>query len=305
MLLSAGLYGFRFLHYKGLMKQDKGFYGKLNTVFYHNNRFNTLFLGSSRAEMHYDIRFIDSKTGWDSYNVSMAGATPGMAFSVLKIYLSRSSSPDRIFYEVDLHSMKEEYSEIFDFNNYFPLLSDPFIRKEFAAIDPRMKHFYWNPFYSLPYTGLKNISTGLHAWLNLPTQSDALYYKGFMKDTVNQYGYQKNQKSEYVSLSQHHRNYLDSLIELCNKNKIRLFLISSPYFAGGQLIMANKKQMAAQIQGLAKQHNISYWDLSSLDFCNKRELFRDQTHLNAKGAEVFSQHFVDYFHTKSSGFALN
>ncbi|MCU0361287.1 MAG: hypothetical protein MUF75_11330, partial [Bacteroidia bacterium] len=157
-----------------------GFYGKLNTVFLKHNAYTTLFLGSSRAEMHYDIPCIDRVTSWKSYNAGLAGASPMMAFTVLKLYLNKSACPKRVFYEVDLHGLKEKHSEIFEFNNYFPLLSDPLIRKEFSKIDARMPHFYLNPFYSLPYTGLKNISTGLHAWLGLPTQSDALYHNGFM-----------------------------------------------------------------------------------------------------------------------------
>jgi hypothetical protein len=305
LLLCFGLFGFRFLHYKGLLKQLNGFYGKLNVVFLNQNTYNTLFLGSSRAEMHYDIRCIDSLTSWDSYNVSMAGASPMMAFSVLKIYLNRSASPERVFYEVDLNRLSENYSEIYNFNNYFAYLSDPLVRAELASIDRRMNHFYWNPFYSLPYTGLKNISTSLHGWLNLPNDVDALYYRGFMKDTINTHMQYKASSPALVYLSNHNRNYLDSIVGLCKEKNIHLYLLSSPIFSGGQLDMKNKEHVKRQMEFFAKKNRIPYWDLSSLPFCNRRDLFVDNLHLNAKGAELFSQYFVDYFNTKSRGITLN
>jgi hypothetical protein len=287
------------------MTQKTGFYGKLNTVFLKHNTYNTLFLGSSRAEMHYDVPCIDSLTNWKGYNAGLAGASPMIAFAVLKIYLNKSNCPERVFYEVDLHRLKESSTEIFEFNNYFPLLSDPLIRKEFSKIDARMPHFYLNPFYSLPYTGLKNISTGLHAWLGLPTQSDALYHNGFMKDTINTFFNYIPLKAEAVFLSDHNKNYLDSMVQLCKKSGIQLFLLSSPYFAGGQLSLLNKKQMVKDMAQYAHSRGLPYWDLSSLSFCNRRELFRDEIHLNAKGAELFSRYFVDYLNTKVRGIALN
>jgi hypothetical protein len=81
VLTTLLLYGFRQLHYYGLLKQEKGYYAKYKTAFFEKNTFDVIFLGSSRAEMHYDTRIFDSITQKNSFNLSLAGATPRIAFA--------------------------------------------------------------------------------------------------------------------------------------------------------------------------------------------------------------------------------
>ncbi|MEO6304234.1 MAG: hypothetical protein ABIP51_13800, partial [Bacteroidia bacterium] len=174
----------RYLHYKGLLKQTKGYYGKYTTAFLKENNFNVLFLGSSRAEMHYDTKLFDSLTGSNSFNLSLAGANPQVAYAALKTYLVKSKAPKHLIYEIDYHYLGFNSGEIKEFNNYFPFLSIPELRSQFNKIDPRINHFYYDPYYSFPYTGFKNLSTSLHGWLNIPNQIDSLYYKGYFKESL-------------------------------------------------------------------------------------------------------------------------
>ena len=76
LLTTLFLYGLRKLHYRGLLKQTAGYYEKYNTAFINKNNFNVIFLGSSRAEMHYNTYIFDSLTKQNSFNLSLAGATP-------------------------------------------------------------------------------------------------------------------------------------------------------------------------------------------------------------------------------------
>lgn len=285
--------------------QKKGYYNKYATAFFESNSFNVLFLGSSRAEMHYNTRIFDSLTGSNSFNLSLAGATPNVAFAALKAYLLHSKAPEILFYEVDYHYLKYVSHEIKEFNNYFPFLSNSELRQQFNRIDGRMNHFYINPYFSFPYTGLKNLSTGLHGWLNIPNKTDSLYYKGYQKEVLRPSLKFNPIKPYYTYFNLTDRSYLDSIIYICKKNKIKIALVSSPIFAGGKVDLINKNEVIAQLKNIARINKISYFDLSSQPFCNQRKLFIDHYHMNYEGAIKYSVIFSHLFNNKTLISPLN
>ncbi len=304
LIITVLLYGFRYLHYKGLLIQTTGYYGKLNTAFFQKNSYDVIFLGSSRAEMHYNTRLFDSLTGSNSFNLSVAGASPQAAFAILKAYLFNSKAPKFLIYEVDYHYLHFTNDHIKDFNNYFPFLSNSVLRSEFNKIDGRMNQFYYNPYFSLPFTGSKNLSTGLHGWLNIPNQKDSLYYKGYFKESLRPaLKFQKVEPYEAV-FNMSNRNYMDSIAGLCKQNNIHLCFVSSPIFAGGKVNLTNKKQITDKVKNIATINGISYIDLSSLSFCNDRSLFIDHFHLNYLGANKFTEHFCSVFNNKIASSTL-
>jgi len=298
LIITALLYGLRYLHYKGLLKQTAGYYDKYNTAFLKKNDFNILFLGSSRAEMHYDTKLFDSLTGLNSFNLSLAGANPQIAFAALKTYLQKSKAPRYLVYEVDYHYVKYKSDQIKEFNNYFPYLSEPELRAQFNKVDSRMDHFYYNPYYSFPFTGLKNLSTSLHGWLNIPNQIDSLYYKGYFKESLRPHLTFKHVTPYSTFFNISDRNYLDSIISICKQHNTQITLVSSPIFGGGKIDLINKDQVIKQLSNIAKTNKIQYYDLSSLSFCNNRKLFVDHYHLNHFGATKFTSYFCSLFNNK-------
>lgn len=298
MLITLLLFGLRKLHYHGLLKQTAGYYDKYNTAFVNKNHFNVIFLGSSRAEMHYNTHLFDTLTKQNSFNLSLAGATPQVAFAALKAYLQNSTAPEYLIYEIDYHFLKYENNEIKNFNNYFPYLKNKTLLTEFAKIDGRMPYFYYNPYYSWPYIGLKNLSTSIHGWLNIPNQIDSLYYKGYFKESLRPSLTFVPIEPYYTYFNITNRNYLDSIITICKQKNTKITLLSSPIFAGGQVDLLNKKQIILQLNNIAKINDINYYDLSSLPFCNNRKLFIDHYHLNYLGANKYTTFLSQFFNNK-------
>lgn len=288
----------RAIHYEGLLRQNQGYYGKYKTAFFEKNNFNVLFLGSSRVEMHYNTQLFDQLTGSNSFNLGSQGATPQVAFAILKGYLLNSSAPKYLFYEIDFHFLKHKSTVVKEFNNYFPFLSNKALRTQFNTIDSRMNYFYFNPYFSFPYTGLKNLSTGMHGWLNIPNKTDSLYHKGYLKEVFRPNLNFIDTKPYTTFFNITNRNYLDSIILLCKNNQIKLHLISSPMFAGAKVDLLNKEQIITQIARIATINNIPFHNISSLPFCSNRNLFIDHFHMNHKGAHKFSLYFGQFFNNK-------
>ncbi len=289
------LYGVRTCHYHGLLVQKNGYYGKYSTAFLNTNSYDLLFLGSSRVQMHFNSRMFTDSTGISSFNLSMAGATPKVALAALRIYLAKSKAPKEIIYDIDYHNIHLESKEIKDFNNYFPYLKDATVRNEFAKIDKRMTYFYTIPYYSLPYTGFKNLSTGLHGWLNTPNKTDSLFDEGYFKETLRPYLTFTFVKPQNILPVPIELNCLDSIIDICAKKTIQFTCVSSPIFAGGVLDVANKKELIGILSEHLKAKGVRYIDMSSLPFCNQRELFVDHFHMNYKGSTLFTAYFTDFY----------
>ena len=298
------MYALRYFHYQGLLRQKSGFYAKYKTAFLEKNNFDVLFLGSSRVEMHYNTRIFDSLTGYNSFNLSLLGATPQVAFGALKSYLVNSSAPKYLIYEIDYHFLKHKSDEIKEFNNYFPFLTNSELRFQFNKIDSRINSFYINPFLSFPFAGFRNLSTSLHGWLNIPNKTDSLYYKGYLKEILRPALNYVPVKPYYTYFNVNERAYLDSLIQFSGQKNIHLILVSSPIFAGAALELTNKKEIIKQINDIANINKIQYFNLSSLAFCNQRNLFIDHYHLNYAGACIFTSYFCGVFNNKMIAFSL-
>lgn len=284
--------------------QKNGYYAKYKTCFFEKNDFNVIFLGSSRVEMHYNTRLFDSLTKQNSFNLSLAGATPQVAFAALKAYLQNSKSPNYLIYEIDYHFLKYKSHEVKEFNNYFPFLSNQTLLKEFTKIDSRMPYFNYNPYYSWPYTGFKNISTSLHGWLNIPNNTDNLYYKGYLKEVLRPSLTFESVKKYNTFFNITDRRYLDSIITICKQRSIDITLMSSPIFAGGSVDLLNKKQIISQLKNIATINQINYYDHSSLPFCTNRKLFVDHYHLNYSGASKYTEFLSKFFNNKLANKSL-
>jgi len=285
------LYAVREFIYTGTRKNSSGVFEKYNTIFLKKNLYDVLFLGSSRAETHFDPSVFDSLTGFNSYNLGVTGGTPRIAYSVLRAYCSASALPKYIIFDVDLHFLKYGVDTIRNFPNYFPFLNNDELLRRFSSIDKRFASFHYNPVHSLPYSGIGLLGASLHGWLGKTGKYDSLYYKGFMKNVFNKPMQVREVTKSYSYINPLERRYMDSIIIFSRKNGIELFLVTSPIYKGGSEHLANKEQVISQMKNIALINHLNYADFTETDFSHLAELFADPYHLTGKGAALFNRRF--------------
>jgi hypothetical protein len=294
-LVVLALNGVRDLIYMGVLKNKNGVFEKYNTMFLKENNYNVLFLGSSRAEMHFDPNIFDSLTGKNSYNLGVTGATPRIAYKVLKAYCSKSKMPEYLVFDTDPHFLKYGVDTIRHFPRYFPFLDNDVLLKEFAQIDDRFLQFKYNPFYSLPYSNIGMISVALHGWLGIPGKYDTCYYKGFAGTVLDQELEEYPDKKFYSYFHLKERAYLDSIIYFSKAHNIRLILTTSPMYSGSRAEFCNKTQILSQFRNIAIINSLEYHDFSDFSLSNDPKTFVDYYHMNASGAKVFTGQFSAFF----------
>ena len=118
--------------------------------------------------------------------------------------------------------------------------------------------------------------------------------KGFLerKSTIelNDFNDAKKSKAEDKKISIENLNYLETFIQLCQRNDIDLIFINTP-----TLIKKESNNIDKQLDYYLKKYDIQYYNFENqYDALNfKREDFSDQIHLSGIGAKKFSLIFSD------------
>lgn len=291
IVVVVALFALRSLLYKGIRKNKHGLFEKYNTMFLKSNNYNVLFLGSSRTETHFDTRIFDSITKLNSFNLGVTGATPRIAYGVLKAYCSKSELPEYLVYDLDFHFLKYGVDTIRHFPRYFPYLENDMLCKQFASIDNRFNQFRYNPVYSLAFSNIRLLAASLHGWLNIEGKYDTTYYKGFTKVCFTDTLKRLLNRPFYGFIHPVERNYIDSIIMFSKQNHIKLLLLTSPMYEAVNTEMLNKKQIVNQLKSIANSNNLPYYDLSNQFFSARKRYFTDYYHMTGQGAAIFSRDF--------------
>lgn len=303
LIFIGAAYVLREIIYTGLRKNKSGIYEKYTTIFLKENNYDVLFLGSSRAETHFDPKIFDSITGHNSYNLGATGATPRIVYGILKAYCYKSKLPKYLVFDIDWHYLRKRTDTVKHFMRYFPYLENEVLLDQFSKIDHRFPMFKYNALYSLPYSKWRLLAASSNGWLGKTGKYDSLYYKGFLKmvfiDSLKPIPIRRS----HAFINRTERMYLDSIILFSRSNNIQLLMVTSPMFAGGLVENSNKNNIIKQLKNIAKIGGSHYEDLSSSWFSSQKACFADYYHMTAKGARLFtvdfSRFFQQYFEKKA------
>ncbi|HWY35544.1 MAG TPA: hypothetical protein VNX68_12935 [Nitrosopumilaceae archaeon] len=266
-------------------------------MFEQKNDYNTLFIGSSRAECHFNPRIFDSITGLNSFNIGISGSNNAFTYGILKSYLLKSTPPSVIIMNIDFHYSNESSDTIYNFPRYFPYLDHPVLYQELQKRDKRFFWFKYFPFYSLAFTGDKYINASLRGYFNVKSPYDESSFKGNQRIIPLQY---KNldsipaTKYKGVILPEN-LNYLDSIISLSRKIGSQLYFVISPsYFKGTDRII-NIRDHIQRFIDLGEKKHIQVWNYTNDSLCTKKELFADFYHMKSEGCDLFTIQFSNDF----------
>lgn len=293
------LYAYRIFLYAGIRKNENGIFNKYNELFLKTDKnYDVLFIGSSRAEMHFNPAVFDSITGLNSYNFGIAGATPKISYALLKAYCAHHSLPKYLIFNVDYFYLDKTTGTLNDFPRYFPYLKNHHLRSELHKIDTRFNSFYYNPLHSLPYTQLDFLSASLHGWLNISGKYDSLMHKGYQTSVLKKMDLSDTPIPKLMSISTKNKADLDSIINYVHSKNMQLVLVTSPIYGGAKQYATNYNTLLKEFEEILQKRNITYLNYSDSLSYNNQNLYADYMHLNRYGAHKFTQNFSLDFYNK-------
>lgn len=269
------------------------FYFKINheenfrtTYVLEQTKADVLIFGSSRANHHYNVSIIKQRLNLSCFNAGRDGNFIFYHYALLKGILKRYT-PKIVILDLtceDIYREPESYDRIsclLPYHKTHPELREiTGMKSRFEKIKLLSRIYPFNSYLIQIITGNLDIHD---------KQKNELIMLGFKplnkkcNDPLQVLG------DSFVTDSNKIR-ILDSFIQECKKSNIKLVVFSSPYY----MQYPSRRQYIMKIKEMTEKYDVPFWDYSQdKSFLNHREWFADMYHLNATGADKYTDLVID------------
>lgn len=244
-----------------------------------------LIFGSSTANHEYSPQIFENRLNISTYNAGRDGTSIFYQYAILKGVLKRYT-PKIILLNFDMDEFKKKPSSYDRISSLLPYYkSHPEIRSIIHLKSPNEKIKLLSKIYPFN-SSLFTILVG-NAEFNKRRSQD---FQGFvpLKKELNQ-----PLKSGYYADAEIDSNKVQiykSFIRDCLKSNVKLYIICSPMYDELKNI-PNSVVLGAKI---AEENGVKFFNfLNDTSIINHPSYFADLSHLNYKGAEIFSNKLID------------
>ena len=272
-----------------------------NDIYSDTLRCDAVVMGSSRGQVQYDVRILDSIAGLDCYNLGVDGRCIDAEVVIYNAYRHHASKPRLIIQNIDWGTL--QMSNGYEREQYLPYLNKDDLYEQIRENEGFAWADRWLPLKR--YAGYRNV---IFEGLGLPgkmARPDNIY-KGYIAvdyswngDAFNQIdtiGFECNLEAVAI---------FDRYLAQCREEGIQVVMVYAPFYIGAVRKMGPAVDtMFALYQSFADKYGcqiLNYtYDSISYDTLN----FYNASHLNRRGAEMFSSKLSydlkDYLMQKAS-----
>lgn len=261
--------------------------------------------GPSRAVYHVVPNIIEDSTDLKTYNIALNASAINEQLLIFKLYLNHNKAPKVIALEMHRGYLREAANLYLHSSNYVPFLNEENILMQVKEQD----YFLYQLNY---FPGLKYFYHSNNL-LNEIAKGALQYWKG-SKEVNFTKGFQAKNKEwitglptykyfpERIEHSEKLLNGYKDFIELAQKNDVEVIFFTAPLYQAP----AYENTI---IHDLAEEYDIPYWEYNYMPLNQDTTFFYDATHLNKKGATLFSMDFAsdmkEYLEKRASNTANN
>lgn len=295
-IVTALVFGLNAMITSGLRRIRTSQYGVSNRLMRGEINAQIVITGSSRAVSHYDPRIIQLRTGLSAFNLGRNGSQSDMQVAVLKAYLEHNRKPGMVVHNLDAFTFVTT-REVYAPAQYVPYLYDQELYRPLRQIDKEIWKSRYVPLYGYVVDDM-NFSwmLGLRGFFGVSPHED--FFEGFNPRTTKwtedfQRFKAENPHGVSWSIEPAGIQVMKDLIQLCQERGIRLVFVYSPEYAEMQNLTNNREEVFGRFRELSTHYQVPLWDYSDWRFAGQTSYFSNSQHLNADGAEVFSEDLAD------------
>lgn len=284
MVLFGAAFGLDALITDNLRHSDARMFNTYNVIYSDSLQCDAVIMGSSRGQVQYDPRILDSIVGLNCYNLSVDGRCIDAEVVMYNAYRHHAPKPCLVIQNIDWGTL--QMSNGYEREQYLPYLSKDDLYEQTCENEGFTWADRWLPL--VRYAGYHEVikeGLGMKNKMNRP-----VIYKGFVPHDeawdgaafrqVDSIGFVCN--PEAVAIFE---RYLAS----CQKEGVHVVMVYAPFYIGATLKMGDAvREMFGLYQSLADRYGcdiLNYtYDSISYDTLN----FYNASHLNRRGAERFS-----------------
>jgi hypothetical protein len=259
---------------------------KRNKTDISGQKFDVVFLGSSRTIHHINAELFSGLTEKSSLNMGWAACNPSEIYAATKIYLSQNKKPEIIAIQLDLEHNLVEIDELAKQSllKYTGLgIVDDYFSEELKIkskvpllLNSTNRDYGWREVLK---TVFKN---------NLYSDPSSKKF-GYVPIIDNHYKEAPNEAERQIEKLVCKKNiWIEKTVQFCKSQGIKVVLFVSPYYTNSDPEQFNYFSV----------YGCPSFNLSNL--LSQKSFFRDQSHLNEKGADSFTRVFADSFNNLMS-----
>lgn len=245
--------------------------------------------GSSRAYRHIDPDIVKSSLNLEAYNFGMSGHNFWLQYLRHQEYLKYNNKPKFIILSVDIFSLQKR-EDLFQSNQFLPfMLWNQDIKKYTSSYLGFTNGDYYFPL--VRYSGtIRTLKKSIKLSKKQPSKYRKNGYKGAERSWNNDLSKAKKRLSQYkINIDTSSVDLFDQFLSESKEKNIKVILIYTPEYIEGQEFVENREEVISIYEDFAKRYNLCFLDYSNDILCTKKELFYNSTHLNIKGAEIFTR----------------
>ncbi len=271
-----------------LHHSDARMFSTYNAIYSDSLQCDAVIMGSSRGQVQYNPAVLDSMLGLDCYNLSVDGRCIDAEIVMYNAYRHHAPQPKLIIQNIDFGTLQR--SNGYEREQYAPYLNKDDLFNQIKKSEGFTWADRWIPL--VRYAGYHEVikeGLGMKNKLNKP-----MMYKGWcghdeewdgsVFDAIKKVPFEVNLEAAEM---------FDAYLAQCRKEDIVVVMVFAPIYIGVTEKMDSVQVMFDTYQGYADKYHYPILNYTYDGLCYDTSYFYNATHLNKKGAELFSAQLAE------------
>lgn len=267
-----------------LQQSNARMFNTYNVIYNDSLKCDAVIMGSSRGLVQYDPAILDSIVGLNCYNISVDGRCIDAQVTMYDFYCHHALKPKYVIQNIEWGTLL--MSNGYEREQYLPYLNDDGIYEHTSKTEGFTWADRWLPL--LRYAGYHEVikeGLGLKNKLDRP-----MIYKGFVPrdDTWDGSVFQQIDTLQF-SCNPAAVEIFESYLSQCQKAGVIVVMVYAPIYIGvTRKIGLGVQEMFDTYQSFADKYDFPVLNYTYDSLSYDTNYFYNATHLNKKGAELFS-----------------
>lgn len=279
-------------------------YSVWNDIYHGSINANIVIYGSSRAMVHMNPRIFKDSLDLDAYNLGLNGHNFWLQYYRHQELLKHNKKPSVIIHSVDMFTLVKR-KDLFQMDQFLPYMLYNRDLEKWIGSYKGFTHYDFNlpmvRYYGQYKAIVRAMETAFHYGL---TDSDSLRYRGFMSKNLAWNDDLVKAKKRFpdftVKIDTASVSLFNKYLKECQQEGIPVILVYSPEYIEGQDFVKNRDEIINMFSVFAAKYNIPFLDYSHDSISYNKKYFYNASHLNGKGAAVFTSKLIHDMKRKES-----
>lgn len=281
VVLLGVLSAFDYLLTKRLQSSHQREYASWNDIMHGKASADVIIMGNSRAWAQYSPQILDSILHMDTYNIGIDGSPINRQIKKYQLYRRYNKKPKIIIQNIDFCTIGT--IEGYERHQYFPYFWNHDFRRTLFPDEHFSLAEKIIPFYRYSHFGIRNL---FKQPVNLT--------KGYHGNEIPWDGSELARKKPFrFSPDSIAVEMFEKYLKVAQEEGVRVFLVFAPVYIEATNKLENLEEMYSFYSSLAEKYSAEIIDFNFDEISLDTTFFYNATHLNRKGAELFSRKLGD------------